>query len=164
MGWSATFKGFDDVTYQKLNGDEMKKLLKDSGKQFLSLVKPIGFYGHSWRTEKLRMQANLGVKYEMPFYRRLAVGATGRFISGAGLPYWEGRGAIEINPLNWLDITANLGYGTQGTVFGLAAAVKFHHFQLTAGWEDGFGGTLVDSRTPIQRNFRTFTVGLTYSL
>ena len=48
--------------------------------------------------------------------------------------------------------------------FGLAAAVKFHHFQLTAGWEDGFGGTLVDARTPIQRNFRTFTVGLTYSL
>lgn len=164
MGGTATFKGFDEVTYQNLNGNDMKKMLTDTGKKFLGLLKPIGFYGHSWRTEKLHMQANLGVKYEMPFYRRLAVGATGRFIAGAGLPYWEGRGALEINPLNWLDITANLGYGTQGAVFGLAAAVKFHHFQLTAGWEDGFGRTLVDARTPIQRNFRTFTVGLTYSL
>ncbi len=164
MGGTATFEGFDDVTYEHLNGEDMKKLLTDTGKEFLNLLRPIGFYGHSWRTQGLNMQANLGVKYEMPFYRRLAVGATGRHIAGAGLPYWEGRGTVEVNPWNWLDITANLGYGTQGAVFGLAAAVKFHHFQLTAGWEDGFGGTLLASRTPIQRNFRTIIVGLTYSL
>lgn len=164
MGGTATFEGLDDVSYQQLNGNDLKNKLLDAGKEFLGLLKPIGFYGHSWRNQALRTQVNLGVKYEMPFYRRLAVGATGRYIAGTELPYGEGRGAVEINPLNWLDITANLGYGTRGTVFGLAAAVKFHHFQLTAAWEDGFGGTLVDSRIPIKPNFRTFTAGLTYSL
>ena len=49
-------------------------------------------------------------------------------------------------------------------VFGLAASVKYHRFNITAGWEDGFGGTLRYSRTPIKRNFRTVVVGLTYNL
>ena len=163
MGGTATFEGVN-VAYENLNGDDLKDMLLDVGKDFLSLMKPIGFYGHSWRFQKLHMHANLGVKYEMPFYRRLAVGATGRYIGGKGMPYWEGRGALEINPIDWLDFTANVGYGAQGAVFGLAASVKFHHFNITAGWEDGFGGTLRYSRTPIERNFRTIMVGLTYNL
>ena len=163
MGGPATFEGLD-VAYENLNGDDLKELLREAGMDFLNLMRPIRYYDDNWRFQALHMQANLGVKYEMPFYRRLAVGATSRYIGGKGMPYWEGRGALEINPIDWLDITGNLGYGTEGMVFGLAASVKFHHFNITAGWEDGFGGTLRYSRTPIERNFRTLMVGITYNL
>lgn len=163
-GGTATFEGLQEVTYEQLGGQALKDMLLDAGNQFLSLLKPIGFYGHSWRFQKLHMQANLGVKYQMPFYRRLAAGASVRYAGASGLPYWEGRGALEVNPLDWLDVTANLGYGTRGMVFGLAASVQFYRFQLTAAWEDGFGGTLAYSRTPLQPNFRTLSVGLTYNL
>lgn len=163
VGGTATFEGLD-VMYEQLNGDDLKDMLLADGKDFLSLMRPIGYYGDNWRFQKMNLNANLGVKYEMPFYRRLAVGATGRYIGSQGMPYWEGRGALEINPVDWLDITANLGGGTQGMVFGLAASVKFHRFNLTAGWEDGFGGTLRYWRIPVQRNFRTLVVGISYNL
>lgn len=163
MGGTATFEGLD-ASYEQLNGDELKNMLLETGKEFLSLLKPIGYYNDNWRIQKIQLQANLGVKYEMPFYRRLAVGATGHYAGGRALPYWEGRGAVEVNPVDWLDVTASLGYGTQGMVFGLAASVEFYRFQLYAGLENGFGGTLPYSSTPIQRNFKLLTVGLTYNL
>lgn len=163
LGGTSSFEGLS-VAFEDLNENNLKEHLLETGKDFLALMRPIGFYGHNWRLHKLRMQANLGVKYEMPFYRRMALGATGRYVGGKGMPYWEGRGAVEVNPVDWLDLTANLGGGTAGMVFGMAATVKFHRFELVAAWEDGFGGTLLHSRMPLQRNFRTLQFGITYNL
>lgn len=163
MGGPATFEGLD-VAYENLNGDDLKEMLKETAMDFLNLMRPIRYYNDNWRFQSLHMQANLGIKYEMPFYRRLAVGATGRYIGGKGMPYWEGRGALEIHPVDWLDLTANLGCGTQGMVFGLAASVQIRRFQLYAGLENGFGGTLPYSSTPIQANYKNLTLGFTYNL
>lgn len=165
MGGSASFTGMN-ATYDMLNGDDITEMVKDIGMEFLSLMKPIGFSdtGHNWLKHSLHSQVNLGIKYEMPFYRRLAIGATGRYMGCDTLHYWEGRGGFEINPIDWLDIVADLGYGSRGAVFGLAAGVKIYRLHLTAAWQDGFGGTLPYGRTPIKPNFRNITVGLTFNL
>lgn len=53
------------------------------------------------------------------------------------------------NPWKWLGMAANL-------------AVK--QFRLTAGYSDGFGGTVPYTSTPLKPNNRVFTLGLTYDL
>ena len=61
-------------------------------------------------------------------------------------------------------MTANFGTGARGLVFGAAVEFKFHHFRLSGGLQNGFGGTVPDSGTPLKPNFSVFTVGLTYDL
>ena len=158
-----TFNGFADITSDQLNAQSLKDMLLGKGKELLNVVKPVQLDG-KWRWQLLNMEANLGMKYEMPFYRRLAVGATGRYLRTAGLPYWEGRLGLDINPLDWLDLTGNLGYGTHGRVWGVAASVKLGHFRVTGGVQNGFGGTIPKKSILLAPNFKSFSFGLSYDL
>ncbi len=164
MGGTMSFDGLENATYDQLSSAEFKKLLDEKKAEAMEMLKPIGFSGTYKYRQNLETQVNLGVKYEMPFYRQLAVGATGRYINTVSMPYWEGRLGLEINPIKWLDIVADGGYGTLGPVFGLAAGVTIYRFHLVAGLQNGFGGTVPYSSTPIKANFKTVTIGLTYNL
>lgn len=158
-----TFEGLENLTYEQLNADDLKSKLLDIGKEFLQVMRPVPKIDQ-WQWQALHLQANLGVKYEMPFYRRLAVGATGRYLGSQGLPYWEGRFGLEVNPWDWLDLTADIGTGSRGMVWGVAAAVRICRFRITAGMQNGFGGTIPYSSRPIEPNFKSLSFGLSYDL
>lgn len=157
------FDGLDNLSYEQLNLGGLATQLLDVGKEFLQVMKPVS-RNDKWHWVGLSMQANLGVKYEMPFYRRLAFGATGRYIARSGLPYWEGRLGLEINPLNWLDLVADAGMGTYGPVWGVAASVKLYRFHLTAGLQNGFGGTVPYSGQALEPNYKSVSLGLSFDL
>lgn len=159
----ATFEGLDNVTMAQLNKTALKDMALDVGNKFLQVLRPVASQD-KWQWESLPLQANLGVKYELPFWRKLTVGATGRYLNSLGLPYWDARLGLEVNPWKWLDVTANFGTGARGLVFGAAVEFKFHHFRLCGGVQNGFGGTVPDSGTPLKPNFSVFTVGITYDL
>jgi len=157
------FEGLENVGYENLNANYLKDWLVETAKGYLEIMKPVS-RSDRWRWQSMPLEANLGVKYEMPFYRRLAVGATGRYLANAGLPYGEGRFGLEVNPLDWLDLTANVGYGSLGAVWGVAGAVKMGHFRLTAGLQSGFGGTIPRKIVPLAPHFKSFSFGLSYDL
>ena len=159
----ATFEGLDNVSIAQLNKTALKDKALDVGNKFLQVLRPFASQD-KWKWERLPLQANLGVKYELPFWRKLALGATGRYLNSLGLPYWDARLGLEINPWKWLDVTANFGTGASGLVFGAAVAFKFHHFRLIGGYQDGCGGVVPHTETPLKPNFYVFTVGLTYDL
>ena len=159
----ATFDGLENVSMDQLNMAAVKEMLLKEGNKFLQILKPVPSQ-NKWQWESLPLQANLGVKYELPFWRKLAVGATGRYFGSQGLPYWDARLGLEVNPWKWLDVTANFGTGARGLVFGAAVEFKFHHFRLSGGLQDGFGGLVPDTQTPLQPSFSVLTVGLTYDL
>ena len=159
----ATFEGVDNVGMAQLNKAALKEMLLQQGNKFLQVLRPVSSQD-KWQWESLPLQANLGVKYELPFWRKLAVGATGRYLNSLGLPYWDARLGLEVNPWKWLDVTANFGTGASGLVFGAAVAFKFHHFRLIGGYQDGCGGVVPHTETPLKPNFYVFTVGLTYDL
>lgn len=160
---SFAFKGFDKLGSDQLNGQYLKEYFLEKGMDFVKSLEPMQ-QRPWWEWQWLPVQANLGIKYEMPFYRRLALGATGRYLGSAFFPYWEGRFGLEINPVDWLDLTGNFGKGTQGLVYGFAATVKVCRFRLTAGYQNGCSGTVPYSSIPIGPNFKSMTLSLTYDL
>jgi len=159
----TTFEGMDFGSLDNIKSGSFSEKLTAVGDTFLQTLKPMPA-NNKWLFFLRSFQANLGLKYEMPFYRRLAVGATALYQGCSTVPYWETRLAIEANPWNWLDVTATFGTGAFGPVFGVAGAVKVYKFRLTAGLQDGFGGTVRYTSTPLKANFRSFTIGLTYDL
>ena len=114
--------------------------------------------------DALPFQANAGIRYSFPKYPALSFGLTGNYTAYQGLPYWEGRLGAALNPFNWLDLTANLGYGSYGMVWGAAAQFRVYRFRVHAGLQNGFGGTVPYKGTPLQANAKTLVVGLTYDL
>ena len=114
--------------------------------------------------EAIPFNVNLGIKYEMPFYRALALGVTGNYIGVKGKTYREVRGALAWNPWRWLGVTGGAGYGSYGPVWNAAANVALGKFGLTVGYSDGFGGTIPYQSTPLKPNSKMVAVGLTYDL
>ena len=112
----------------------------------------------------LPFQVNAGVRYTMPFYKPLSLGVTGNYAAYEGLPYWDSRFALAVNPLRWLDITGNIGWSTYGLIWGAAAQVSIWRFRLHAGIQNGFGGTLPYKCTPLTANAKTLVFGLTYDI
>lgn len=107
---------------------------------------------------------NLGLKYKMPFYDRLAVGLTGHLTTYRTAPYWETRLGATVRPLDWLDLSANFGYGTYGPAFGAMASFRIHRFHLYYALQNTLGGTIPRTRIPMKPFNRTLSVGLTYDL
>jgi hypothetical protein len=114
--------------------------------------------------EILPFRVNGGLRYDMPFYRALSAGITGNYTAYKGLPYWEGRIDLAVNPVDWLDLCVNTGIGAYGPVWGAAVQLSVHRFRLHAGLEDGCGGTLPHRGLPLQANVLSLVVGLTCDL
>lgn len=69
---------------------------------------------------KLNATMYLGAEYNMPFYTPLSVAMLyGKKFSPYAYSGWdEFRGYINVAPLKWFDMSANVGYSTFGTSWG----------------------------------------------
>ena len=173
---TAEFTGVKNLSMEEIQDD---KIMDQFSGVLDDLLGSVRIKEAESRTslEFVPLNVNLGIKYEMPFYRALALGVTGNYIGFNGLSnllgnklgrngmsYLEVRGALAWNPWNWLGITGGGGYGSYGPVWNAAANVGLGGFRLTVGYSDGFGGTIPYSSTPLEPNFKMVTVGLTYDI
>jgi hypothetical protein len=157
------FTGFQDLTYDQMNMDGITaqfSQLKDDALHSLKLIPSKS----KWAWKGVPFSANAAVKYALPFYDRLSLGITGNYASYQWMPYWETRFGAGLQPLDWLEMTANLGTGAFGMVWGLAGSVRVHPFHFTVGLGNGFGGITPESRRPIKANNKTFSFGIVYEL
>ncbi len=153
----------NDLNYEDINFKGLVEQVKILGEK---LLQPISLKPADRRFvwKSIPFQANAAIRYKMPFYRPLSLGFTGNYSAFEGLPYAEGRFALGVNPLSWLDITGSAGYGTYGAVWGAAIQVRVLRFRLHAAYQDGFGGTIPYKSTPLKANGRTIVIGLTYDI
>ena len=160
---TTTFTGMDSLTMEEMKEGNLKEQFNDELDAFVRSIKLKAIKGRT-TLETVPVRVNLGARYEMPFYRPLAVGVTGTWYGMQGMPYSEVRGAIAWNPYTWLGVEADAGAGTYGALWGFSANAALKQFRLTLAMTNGFGGTVPYSSTPLRPNNKVLTLGLTYSL
>ncbi len=159
---TTSFLGVTDLTLEQIQNKDFMGEFVELRDNFLETLR-IKSVNRRLAPELLPFTVNAAVKYEMPFYRALAIGATGNFIFRPGMSYREGRGVLAWNG-KYLGISADGGYGSYGPVYGLALNAKLWNFRLTAAVSNGFGGTIPYTSTPLKANNKIVTLGLTYDL
>ncbi|MBO4476098.1 MAG: hypothetical protein J5737_05220 [Bacteroidales bacterium] len=123
---SMSFKG-------EFNGDDFSRILtiKEQGGPRFSRM--------------LNYTAHAGVKYRMPFYDGLTVGALGTFQKNNK----EGRLGVDFTPFKFLSLAASGGYGTFGPSFGAALNLRAPILNFFVGM-DGivtkFSGLVPDTK------------------
>ncbi len=157
------FDGLHEVGVDQLNSNSLKEIGSDLIEQALGAIQ-LHSEANNKKFVAIPIQASAGIKYSMPFYDRLTLGATGRYVWSDILPYWEARGGIGLNPCSWLDMSATAGYGSYGFIWGAAAAVRVLKFRITAGLQNGIGGTIPYTSTPLKANDKVLTLGVSYDL
>lgn len=160
---SVTFSGMDSLTMEDIREGNFRSRFDDELSALLSSLK-IKELKSRTSLEMIPFHVNGGIRYDLPFYRALSIGATGNYLHMSGFTYAEGRGALAWNPRKWLGITLNGGVGTYGPVWGAALNAAVWKFRLTLGYCDGFGGTIPYTSTPLKPNNKTVTLGLTFDL
>ena len=97
--------------------------------------------GKASALEMLPLNLNASVKYRMPFYRRLSVGALASYTNRIGYNSFEVRGAAAVTPVNWFSLTANAGASSYGAVSGAAMSINIASFNLWAAVDSYLGKT-----------------------
>ena len=160
---TVTFAGLKDLAYEDFNKEGLMSQINDIKDDALAQLK-LRRAEKKLRFKQLPFSANLGAKYSMPFYESLSLGLTGQYIGYQWMPYLEGRFAVACNPVEWFDCTANIGTGSYGMVWGAATSIHIRRFRLNAGIQNGFEGYMPRWRIPVEANYNTVTMGLTYDL
>lgn len=155
--------GIGPLSYEDMNKNGLTNRLKEIGKKFLDGLHPQLRY-NKWRFEALPFTANLGVRYTLPFYGQVRVGAIAQYTNHKYSPYWEARLGADYTPLDWLDLSASFGRGKFGFLYGFGVSVHVSRFQVYFGYENGTSGSQKGSRSPIDPNHKSWSLGLTYDL
>lgn len=159
----TTFDGVKALSYDKIKEGDIAGEFKDVQDQF---TKNLKFKPSDTKTrfEAVPVTLYLGAKYALPFYKALAVGITGCYNSRGGMSYKEFRAGASWNPSGRLGVTANIGTGDFGLVYGAAITAGIQRFHINAGVQNGFGGTVPYTSMPLQANNKCVTIGLTYDI
>lgn len=160
---NITFTGVDGLTIEDIEEGRIAEQFNGVKDEFLNSLK-LKAEGDKVALESIPFNVNCGVRYDLPFYRPLAVGATAGYFHLSGMNYREVRGSLAWNHFPWLGITANGGIGTYGPVWGAAVNLALCKFRVTVGYEDGFGGTVPYQGWQLKANDKSVTIGLTYDL
>ncbi len=160
---SYTFTGLSNLGLEEMNVEGLLSQVGLIGKDLLGAV-ALKTVPRRLAWDALPFQANLGVRYKMPFYQALSLGVTGNYAAYQILPYWEVRSVLALNPLSWLDGCFSFGTSSLGLTWGASLQVSLWNFRLHAGVQNGFGGTVPYRSTPLEANAKTVIIGLTYDL
>ena len=160
---SVEFTGMDSLSIDEIKDGSIKSQFDDELAALGSSLKVKELKGRP-ALEFIPFHVNGGIRYDLPFYRALSIGASGNYLHVKGFSYAEGRGVLAWNPWKWLGITANGGVGTYGPVWGAAVNAAIWKFRLTLGYSDGFGGTIPYTSTPLKANNKAVTLGLAFEL
>lgn len=157
------FEGVKELSLEEIKNLDLKRQFKGVLDDFVESVR-IKSVASRKSLEAIPFNVNLGIRYELPFYRALSLGATGNYLGLKGMSYREVRGALAWNPWKWLGVMGNAGTGTFGPVWGFACNLAISRFRLNVGYSDGFSGKVPYTGTPLGPNNKVVTLGLTYDL
>ena len=161
---SYAFEGLKELTMEELNQDKIVSKLKAAGEEALGVIRPKAVDGR-YKFKAVPMSANLSASYAMPFWERLSVDATGLYTGyDFCAPYWEARGGLSLDFPGVAHLGLSAGSGAYGFVYGACGSVDFCSFRLYAAYENGIGGVMPYSSTPLKANNNVVTIGLTYLL
>lgn len=129
---SWEFTGFDDISFEAGNensiGQQFDAMLNDLSEMIRMNSNGMGRY-----SEMLRCTVNLGAEYEMPFYRKMSVGALySSRISGAHSKN-EGRFFFNLAPAKWFGLSANYGISNFGSSLGAVLSFDFPGIGIFVG-------------------------------
>lgn len=112
------FDGFDEIDYNSMDAT-LEKELETLGTDAAKMIE-FNYEGSSSQITNLNPTMYLGLEYNMPFYKRLSVGAmySKRFSTFDCFKTYQARGYVNLSPLKWLEASVNYGYTTYGQSFG----------------------------------------------
>lgn len=87
------------------------------------------------RMDVLPFNAQLGLRYKLPFAKAISFGALGTYHSDKVVPWYEVRGGMTLSAGYFLSLSGNVGYGTFGPTAGGALNIQLGPFNLLAGAE-----------------------------
>lgn len=117
------------------------------------------------RMSLMPLNAALGVRYKMPFYKPLSVGVLGTYHVDSIAPWFDVRGGLTFTPSYLLSISGNVGYGTYGPTFGAALNAHLGPINLVLGADSFMGdmGKLNGIPVPLDNILLNLHLGLTAS-
>ena len=155
------FDGFDNIAIhgEEHSLDEQWDGLRDDLEDFFTLENR----GTRSITEGIGAKLNLGVEYEMPFYRRMSVGMlyTGCFDGDYG--YNQGMLVVNVSPLNVLDFAVSGRVGTYGAGFGALANLHCPGFTFFVG-SDCFLSKVGKQYIPLENMNASVSFGVNIAL
>ena len=160
---TVTFSGVETVSYDQIKAGDLGGAFDGVLDDLKDSIK-IKADDNTTSFQAVPYTVNAAVKYELPFYKPLSVGVLGNYIGRKGMPYKEVRGAIAWNPCRKFGVTANVGTGDFGMVYGAAITAGIQRFHINAGLQNGFVKTMPYSSTPLKANNKVINVGLTYDI
>ena len=160
---TTSFTGMQSLSTDDIKDGKAEEELRKVRDEFLTSIK---IKAEKSRTtlEAVPFNLNLAARYDLPFYRALAVGVSGNYSAVTGMPYCEVRGILAWNHFPWLGVTANAGTGSYGAVWGAGLNAALRNFHLTVAYSDGFGGKVPYTNWQLKAANKVVTVGLTYDL
>lgn len=152
--FNAEFNGLKDVN----TGTDIGKAFDD----FLKEVEDKAKVNKADNTKELTFlpfSVNAGVRYRMPFYERLSVGALVNFEHSKYGDIVSSRAGATVTPINWLSLTGNFGVSNYGTQAGCMASLTLLGINIFAGFDCycgkcsnlTFSSLGIDPNLPIQQ-------------
>jgi hypothetical protein len=90
------------------------------------------------RTRMLAATMNIGVQYELPYYRRLSFGLLNTTHFNAPFTWTQFRLSANVRPVNCFSASANVAVGTYGTDFGWLLNFNTTGFNIFLGMDHTF--------------------------
>ena len=159
---SYTFDGLKDITTEELKADKLMAKVKQVGEDVLGVIKPKSVDGR-FKLKAVPFTASANASYVLPSWDKLSVDAYFLY-SGYRFcaPYWEARSGVSLDFPGVAHLSVSSGGGACGFVYRVSGSVDFLSFRLYASFENGAGGTIPYSSTPLQANNKLLTLGLIY--
>ena len=87
----------------------------------------------------LPFNAAAGLRYHMPFYNGLSVGALATYHSAKYFSWYDARGGITFTPARIISLSGNAGYSSFGPVWGAGIDIHLGFLNLLAGIDSFIG-------------------------
>ena len=161
---SYTFEGLKGLTTEEFEKDKLMAKIKGVGNELLDVIKPKAVDGR-FKFKAIPLNANMKASYEMPFWKSLAIDASGLYTGyNYCAPYWEARGGLSLDFPHCFHLGASAGGGACGFVYGVNGSVELKSFRLYASYENGIGGVIPYEDIPLKANNQVLLIGLVYLL
>ena len=129
---SWEFTGFDDISFEAGDENSIGKQFEALGGELAQMVR-FNSNGKGSYSEMLTCTVNLGAEYEMPFYRKMSVGALYSSRIAGAYSKNEGRFFFNIAPTRWFGLSANYGISNFGSSLGAVLSLDFPGIGLFVG-------------------------------
>lgn len=134
LGKEVVFTGFNNIEVEGGPGVPAEEQADFYADRFSSLI-ALQDGGVASSRSMLGATMNIGVEYEMPFYKQLSVGLLSTTRIQGKYSWNEERFYATVSPLKAFEASVNLGVGSMGASFGWVVNIHPKGFNLFVGMD-----------------------------